>query len=421
MTLPSVFSSFLTRVSEPFGGSEVVSAIVPERDLEFIATYPGFISIVQPWASEINLLEYGFELGTRYTIHNSDYQQLYSKKSDDGYYGRSDKEKILLTQVRHGSYLLISFENERELITGLLWVCNKINPYTVKQTIQAWEKQSKVLESALDQHEIYINTSFLRSSDFIDVYFVPGSWSQNYDSTEIKNHPSTTVSRHKANSILTLYPRQTGWYLFELTRDNRKFLLVLKDLKGPSSNRIRPTIQGSYFIQLKNISGVNKRPVRTLLPSLAKPVTRALDTAFIHLEATFDLIDKLYSIGTSTVDAISSVIRTSYVIDLTGSSSISSDISFIFNSEIEANSEAESDSNTISSYEVIANSEAESDSNAIYYLDAELNADSMARVYTKETIEFDLDSELDANSEAEITNSTKYKTFNADIAGSASQ
>jgi hypothetical protein len=320
MSLPASLLPYLDTISEPFGGQEIVRTFVDTDTLSFIISYPGFIYVASPWSSIINLVDSGYIPGTQYTVYTRDKQKLYSYRSSTGFFGEAFHEQTLMTQVSHGDYLLVSFDSETEPVSGLIWVCNKIRPKVVTETINIWKQKTIVLSSALNQHEAFIDTSNLFKTDLVKIHFIPGTWSQHYSKNDIKIHPLTQVSSIFADGVVTLYPRQTGWYTFELLRNDQLFTLELNDIKGPATNRIRKSKNNSYYVELNNTGISSKNANKFLLPSLAKSRTRTLDAEFIHLEATFDIVEKYIVTGTSTSTVFTNTIKSSSLLELSGSS-----------------------------------------------------------------------------------------------------
>lgn len=302
MPIPIAFDKHLERISNSFGGVSLLKATVPESSLQYILSYPGFVHISKPWSAKIDLVESGFIPGSKYTVCTKRHRKIYSRRSESGLFGETVSEQALISQAAHGDYWLISFDSETKPVTGLIWICNRVSPDVIKDTIDSWNSQTKVLASALDQHEAFINTDKLLKTDIVRTYFLPGSWGQHLTTNEIKADVNVKAFDSLADGVISLYPKQTGWYLFELKRDDEDYFLSLENIKGPATNRIRVSKSNSYFVELGANSSTTKGLSRSLLPSLSKVRSVLLNVDFIHLEATLEIVDRQLVSSISTAE-----------------------------------------------------------------------------------------------------------------------
>lgn len=302
--IPKNVLSFLDQYAQPFGGSSVVLELLPDTAIEQLVTFPGPVYVVKPWSAAIDMREFGYELGDNYTILDNNLRAIRTGYSSDGYFGTTAADQNLLAQAEHGSFIYLSFA--KTLV--LLWICNKLSPRQVEEQVDLWVKQADQFNNQKVESELFISTKYLLPEDRVLVTFVPGQPTQRWTTEELRLHPNVSTTMHlSTEQTVSLMLLQSGWYLFELVRNNERSLLELTELSGTGLSAVRLYTNGVYYITV-NQSRTNAVRTGSLgLPSNQNGLLGA--NPYIRLEAAFKLKEPDLMVGESFTEAKCNVIR----------------------------------------------------------------------------------------------------------------
>lgn len=309
--VPNQFHSYLDRISEAFGGFDQVLNLLPDRDLEYLLTFPGFIHVVKPWAPLIDLREYGYQIDAPYTLLDEHFRFLKRGVAPNGFFGSLSAEVDTLVRASHGSFLHIRFESATQPVLGLLWVCNKLSPQQIKNQVSVWESQQIQRRRQLTVNEFFLSTQFLLPDDIVRVSFLPGIYRERFDSDGIINHPNVSVSLHRADTkIVYFYPQQSGWCLFEVLRGSERSILELTETAGTGLERFKLTLAGTYFLELHNRATTVRYPTIRSQPTIGASL---IEDVAVRLEANLRFRLPHESVGSTIITLVPNVRRSAYL------------------------------------------------------------------------------------------------------------
>lgn len=265
----SDINSFYKRMFDNIGSGQELINSIDTINLEYLATFYGFSIAVCAWNPIVDLKDYGFKEGATYTILDRDFNKLYTKHSEAGFFGLYEEDKDILNRKKHGSLLHVLFTGSFSTTCGLFIVVNK-NP-TQKNIEIAKDTLAKTERLLIknDINELFVNLSTYNKG-LIRVYYLPTPKPINYSIEQIKNNPTTEDYILEVGRVNVVYPIENGWYLFEHeyeteTEDGeltiKKELLRLEVESGLGEKRLIRGITGAYFITLNNqtVSGTIPR------------------------------------------------------------------------------------------------------------------------------------------------------------------
>lgn len=258
---------FYKRVFNNIGSGQELINSIGSTNLEYLATFYGFSIAVCEWSPIVNLKTYGFTENSTYTILDRDFNKLYTKHSESGFFGLHAEDKDILKRKKHGSLLHILFTGSSYSTCGLFIVINK-NPINknidiAKDTLAKTER----LLTKSDVNELFVNLSTFNTG-LVKLYYLPTPKPVNCTIEQIKSNSTREEYILDVGRVNVVYPTGNGWYLFEHQYEVKteevivnKELLKLEIQNGLGEKRLTRGASGAYFITLNNqtISGTIPR------------------------------------------------------------------------------------------------------------------------------------------------------------------
>lgn len=226
--VPRTYEDTLTLLADDFGGRDYLPLYFSTKDLQTILTFGGFICIVKPWASTVDLAEYGFSNLSSYSIYNKDWQFLYEVREDHTFYGKSDKDLELLWKAYNGEYFFINFRTGTAPVTGILICNNQMPSEREKYWIKGWVAASEVNAWRPQYHEVLFQQTTLLNGGYIRIHFIGGNFTDRPTLEDFYYYapdPDETIQERglrenveildvPVENLVNWYPRVSGWYLF---------------------------------------------------------------------------------------------------------------------------------------------------------------------------------------------------------------
>lgn len=269
MAIPDRLKPILDRATETFGGLVEIEKVLTQEQLAYILQFPGFIVIVKPWHPHFDLREYGFQTKTIYRVYDRNNSFLYEVYSSSGYYGEDPRDLEYMLKTSNGSYLHIAFDTANGPVCGMLWVCNQLSKNTIKAIVAKWEDTLNRLAPGLVVHEVFLDGTSLPTGT-VKIYFLKSVRMRSSNIDEIKSDPSTEVAFHESGVVIPIYPRISGWYVFEfippvIRQDDNKLYTPYETLNNLNPIPLRPVLtngigdrrfriadNGACFVELRN-------------------------------------------------------------------------------------------------------------------------------------------------------------------------
>lgn len=228
-----------TYVSTTFGDFETIKKVIGTKKLNYILTYPGFVTVVALWQINVNFDIFGLSVEGKYKVYNSDRQLLYTARAVDNKFGTDPRDRAAILNTNHGDYLEILAYTPDGVRHGLLWVCH-LKPESIRSKyISDWRKYIEVQQTRKHILELYINQFALPSDRLIggiDVYSLSGQWQEGIDHLDIINNVNTTLTTYDNSITIALYPANSIWYVF--TQHDSKEPLHLTSIQGAEKHRV---------------------------------------------------------------------------------------------------------------------------------------------------------------------------------------
>lgn len=301
MALNILLKSDAEQLADNFGGLDVVKQLVTQKYLENILIFPGFKAVVKPWSDpKLDLASLGYIPDSNYFVFNDQWEFLYESQTSSEF-GWSQKDQELLIRATHGSYVYIQFENDLEPVVGLIWICNRLSPNQVQNTLNQLADQRKSIIKTQKRNELFIETSRLAQSGILKFYFLAVSHSFSYSPEEIIANPQTEVLELPLIPRVLLYPDKPGWYLFtHESEPGRRNILSLENFKGIGHRRLKTSPGGAVFLETSNINLSFPYISENSLPAQSTYTGWLQTDPMIRLEGEFGYFDGTIKITSSS-------------------------------------------------------------------------------------------------------------------------
>jgi hypothetical protein len=245
----------------PFGGVDVLKYYLTQEQIEYILLFGGFVSVVRPWAYELDLSEFGFRPRTPYRVFNSRWKFLYEVRPNDTIFGKDSRDLNVLFNTSHADYLHICFDTPSQPVSGLLWVANQISPDEAERKRRRIVENFKRAQFKQPEHEIFLATDSLAKLGALHTYFLEAPWSPNLKPIDVMEDSRRVMTVTELGDTLTLYPKKSGWVVFAQWYPQLEgqpsfgwIATHVRDLEGEGVNRVRLTNAGAYYLELGSSS-----------------------------------------------------------------------------------------------------------------------------------------------------------------------
>jgi hypothetical protein len=248
MSLPTNTIKQLDVLSTIFGGYKEIESFIPQSQLAYLGSFPGDFLVVAPWLlyqDPIDLSVIGFIPFKRFKVFNQNWDFIYSRVTS-GKFGDDELDKDLIYNSYHGEYFHITFESEGITKVVLLWVAKTFDSKTKQRLLTYYQNLETTKYSRVVFNELVIQP--LSSITSVDVYFIPGSWSDLLKPQDIIEHPkSTKLSFDSLSDLSNIYlqPSINYWYCFKSTDS----FLRLSNISGVGIESWKDTGFFSYFFE----------------------------------------------------------------------------------------------------------------------------------------------------------------------------
>lgn len=255
--LPTSIKRYFQNVKSSFQGMENLFDVVDPVILEKLVTWPGFSTLIKPWALEVDLVEFGYVPGSTYTIFDKDFNLLYRATSTDGNFGNNESDFEVSKTTNNGDILYIHFQTANGPVLGLLWVVNRIQEDIQNRQLNTWRSQREHFNRKQTAHEIFLRTLGLPGTNStLRIHFLPGNWRSPKTPAQILNSGSTRVSDidTAVQPVVYLSPKESGWYYFQvITKQETTLAGQLSSIKGIGTFRLREK-NGAYYFDGSNLN-----------------------------------------------------------------------------------------------------------------------------------------------------------------------
>ncbi len=241
----------LDLIAEEFGGYPVVKNLLSERDLEYIASFPGQILVVPVWTlgesgfSESDLRGLGYIPGQKYHVLDRRGRRLYSSYSYDGLFGESEADRRLVFQSRNGEYYHLKVESNRADTLALLWVVTEFSPAQVQSELEFLREQERArVKPRLNYSELFIDTKDLSYVDGnLRLFIKTGQWEEGLTPKNLFDDNSIAVITANVGEQIRLRLSENLWFMVVQGRK----VLELVEIEGLIGERLRRSPTGTYY------------------------------------------------------------------------------------------------------------------------------------------------------------------------------
>jgi len=230
--VPIELQNHLSTIGAQFGGFDTIAELLPASDIYYLSTFPGSFFVVTPWT--INLEGYkvdfsyaGHLAGRPYKVFNKEFIYLHSNTS---LIFEGTEAEALLASAYHGEYFHIQLATKNGLELVILWVCKRVAPVVIDNTLRQLRNQIKpVVEQP---HQLILDCRGLSLSIYI-------GYGNNLTVQDlIVNGQIVEVS----DRIIRLTPTQSTWYGFK-----SEDIWYTVTLSGDQADRWRQIGELHYF------------------------------------------------------------------------------------------------------------------------------------------------------------------------------
>lgn len=230
--VPVELQNHLSTVGVQFGGFPAIADILPAAEVYYLATFPGSFFVLTPWTFnlegyKVDFTYAGHILGRPYKVFNKEFIHLYT---DTGSVLEGEQAENLLTSAYHGEYFHVQLETETGPEIVILWVCKKVAPVVISNTLR--ELRSQIKPAVDQEHQIIIDCRGLSLS----IHIAYG------ENLTLEDLLSSGRSIQASNRIVRLTPTQSTWYGF---RSGDAWYTV--SLSGDQADRWRKIGELHYF------------------------------------------------------------------------------------------------------------------------------------------------------------------------------